>query len=479
MSRSKRRTGAQRRATEAVGRALAAAAVLGLLLVAPVPAASAAPPADEKESARPAQRPVKSIGPRRMKLGGTRAVGARKIEHLGGAKIPIKSLSDRNLRPRFSLHRQREAMQHDPRDTARPSGGFVAPRRSPPVTGISPAASALRADLIRAAFLSGSGVRNAAFERAVREHGFGDDVEIGPRIRTGPDADADRRRSAAGLLGQFSRGGTLAPGAAATLGLGVAPIQGEVALEVARRELGGQGYTQIELGRGDYAFVRGANEAQVQEIQRRAADIRSKADRHELEYEWAVRCHLNRRYRPECDDDLSPWRSLDELQSQGIDPFLAHGAPAEEPPPQPGFDAAVAALERSRYGDAVIELESYLAGEPEDMEVVRLLGVVQLLDGQTAAGIESIGRSYEADPYLAARPIGSEVLAPRPGDLRRALSAVVGHAHRTHSPHAWLTAAVLMRAEGRPEQAVKMLERAIAGGLDERVGNEMMLALRP
>lgn len=457
--------------------ALAGAAAACVLMTVPSVPAVAAPPSGEKDGAGSAQRPS---GPRRMGLGGTRARGGKKIQSLGGAKFPFRSLNDRSLKPRYSL---------PGRGGDRTFKTIVVPIR--PVTGdgsatpVQPEPAPVfvpTGAVVRGALLSGSGVRNTAFERAVRlnisESG---DIEVGPRIRVGPAHDAVREGSPAAALRDFVTRTSPAPGAAGLLAEVAAPTRGETALEIARRELGRQGYTEVELGRGDIGFIRTRNPAVIDAIQRKREQIRSIADGGERWYEWEVRRHLNRRYDPCADDDWRPNRVLGVMEGPGVDPQLQFGlgGAVSESEPLSEFDAALVAIERGRYAAAAAALREYLAGEPEDMEIVRLLGIVELLDGKIDRGIETLAKAYESDPYLAARPVGSEVLLDHPDSLRRAVGAAVGYAHRTRSPRAWLAAAVLMEAEGRRDQAAKMIDRAIEAGLDRSVADEMLLALRP
>ncbi len=457
--------------------ALVGAAAACVLMSAPVaPAALTAAPPGDQDSAGSVQR---SAGPRRIGLGGTRAKGGRKIQKLGGAKLPFRSLNDRSLRPRYTLPGHgRDRTFKSGNVPIRPvkGDGSRAPAQPAPAPVFVPTGNT-----VRGALLSGSGVRNTAFERAVRLNiGESGDVEVGPRIRVGPAHDVMREGSPAAALHDLVTRASPAPGAAGVLAEITAPTRGATALEIARQELGRQGYTEVELGRGDVGFIRSANPAVIDAIQRRREQIRSIADGSERWYEWEVRRHLNRRYDPCSDDDWRPNRVLAVIEGAGVDPQIQYG-PGGAPPTEPlsGFDAALVAIERGRYAAAAEALREYLAGEPEDLEIVRLLGIVELLDGKTGRGIETLARAYESDPYLAARPVGSEVLLDHPDSLRRAVGSAVGFAHRTGSPRAWLAAAVLMEAEGRRDQAAKMVDRAIEAGLDRSVADEMLFALQP
>jgi hypothetical protein len=78
-------------------------------------------------------------------------------------------------------------------------------------------------------------------------------------------------------------------------------------------------------------------------------------------------------------------------------------------------------------------------------------------------------------PELADRPMDIAFL----GDdgIRRLVVAASGHANSARTPEAWLLVACLMQAEGRRDQALRMVEQARASGLSEEVAGPLDKAL--
>lgn len=165
------------------------------------------------------------------------------------------------------------------------------------------------------------------------------------------------------------------------------------------------------------------------------------------------------------------WRPPHDAQLR--DPRLSsHFRPSEIPPPEPvaplrsvseRAPSALAAGNLDLAHELYIELTS---SSPEDLTLARTLGIVELLQGQTDAGVKRIAAVYAADPMLAQTPIPGSLLPGGELTLRRLGSEVANHGARANRPETSLVAAVL--AQGRKDYVVanRFLDRAQATGLD-------------
>jgi len=163
-------------------------------------------------------------------------------------------------------------------------------------------------------------------------------------------------------------------------------------------------------------------------------------------------------------------------------PVIGEPAP---PPAPPEAAAPMTAQEHAasllRYGDARAAISAYqaiLKQQPRDAESMRALGLALIDNGQTGDGIAVMGMAYRDDSTLAAYPVPREMFGKH-SRLRGNLNRVSTYANREKSASAWLTLAALMQAEGRYGQALAMVDRAKAAGLEEQIVQEMTAALAP
>jgi len=152
--------------------------------------------------------------------------------------------------------------------------------------------------------------------------------------------------------------------------------------------------------------------------------------------------------------------------------------PAAEPAPAPvtAQDRAAAKL---RFGDAkgaVAAYQAILKKEPHDAQSMRALGLSLIDAGRTGDGVAVIALAYRSDTTLAGTPVDPGAFG-KSGELRSNLNRVSSYANREKSASAWLALAVLMQAEGRPRQAMAMIERAKTAGLEDQIVQEMTAAL--
>jgi hypothetical protein len=173
------------------------------------------------------------------------------------------------------------------------------------------------------------------------------------------------------------------------------------------------------------------------------------------------------------------------LTTAGIDPFVAHGSkpsaasdvPSLAGEPAPSIpEAAAQRLRDGKAEEAIVKLRSYTEENPGDAGAARTLALALLDVRRTGEGIDLMGRTYQQSAALASLPIPADAVG-KPQDLRDLLTRVVAEAHKSNTPAAWLTAAVLMQAEGRRESALKMMDRADAANLSAQVSGPMRAAL--
>lgn len=191
------------------------------------------------------------------------------------------------------------------------------------------------------------------------------------------------------------------------------------------------------------------------------------------------------------------YRPLLGYPTAGVDPFVLTGQQFEQDLTSPQPQAApLTTLEEARRaykngdGAEAIKLfrrhldvapddgETGVGGvESEDTEAMRLLSLAFLDEREMTRSIAMMAHAYSTDPALASRPIDPASLPGDRLDMRRRVTDAVAYAHEVKSASAWLMVAVLMQAEGRDGVALKMLERGIDLGLDERVADELAVEL--
>lgn len=213
-----------------------------------------------------------------------------------------------------------------------------------------------------------------------------------------------------------------------------------------------------------------------------------------IDYSWLTRRHGWRGWNScwnLCDGVYGGWYtdswypSTFAVDNYPVDSFVAFGNPPAPPAPvvdpEEGLAVPERAAKRLREGrpdDAIVLLRSHTEAHPEEMEAARTLAVALLDARRTKEGVAVMALVYERHPELARTPIDAYAVGPR-REMRDLLVRVVQYGHRVNSMSAWLTAAVLMQAEGRPDPALRMLDRADALGLDPELSKALRIALRP
>lgn len=160
-------------------------------------------------------------------------------------------------------------------------------------------------------------------------------------------------------------------------------------------------------------------------------------------------------------------------ESQLTDPRLSsHFRPSEIQPPEP-VEPLRPITERApsslRSGDLDLAHELYdelVKTHPEDLTLARSLGMVELLQRQTDAGVKRLAALYAADPMLAERPVDPETIPGGKVTLRRLGSEVANLGARANRPDASLVAALLAHFRGDLVVANRFIAKAEAEGLD-------------
>ncbi len=177
-----------------------------------------------------------------------------------------------------------------------------------------------------------------------------------------------------------------------------------------------------------------------------------------------------------------------QLDSNGKDAFVSGAAsgpgsgPAGVPAmvdPEVGltdFEKAGNRLYDGKPEQAIVLLRGYVDSHPDEPDAARGLALALIDARRTKEGVELMADVYAKHPTLAADPLPDDAVGPE-YELRDLVVRTVEHAHSAKSASAWLTVAVLMQAQGRVDQALKMIDRADSAGLAADVSAAMRSAL--
>lgn len=194
-----------------------------------------------------------------------------------------------------------------------------------------------------------------------------------------------------------------------------------------------------------------------------------------------------RRYNPYSD----PW--WDTPYPYGIDGRVAYGVqpgsrmtwpttptppqPQPEPEPLTNVEQARFDFESGNLNKAIESYRAHLAEFPDEFGAAAELAVAMIANAREDDGVALLRLAYERDPNLAFEPVSKRV-SMSAKFWRDTVVRAVRHANRRDSGSCWLTVAVLMQAEGRPQVGLRMLERAEQRGLDRAVATPLSAAMR-
>ncbi len=160
-----------------------------------------------------------------------------------------------------------------------------------------------------------------------------------------------------------------------------------------------------------------------------------------------------------------------------VDPRLTSAAPDTVVREMTPLEKAEVALKYGDAGDAVKQFKLHLKDSPDDAGVERLLAMALIDDRKVDQGVAVLIHAYTKQPHLAQDALDPRLLSGGDLDHRRRFTQVMEYSSRVKTGSAYFAAAVLAQSEGRFDTAKRMLDRAIATGLDKKVAEEMKVAI--
>lgn len=118
-----------------------------------------------------------------------------------------------------------------------------------------------------------------------------------------------------------------------------------------------------------------------------------------------------------------------------------------------------------------------LSSSPDDLRVMRTLGVIDLMRKRTDEGLKRILAAYMADPLLSDEPIVPTIYPDGAVALRRISGDVANLATRPGRADAAFTAALLAQSRNEYLVAGRFLDRSAEGGMDATLIIRMRAAL--
>ena len=154
---------------------------------------------------------------------------------------------------------------------------------------------------------------------------------------------------------------------------------------------------------------------------------------------------------------------------------LEGGGPEAEP--LTPIESARAWMYQGNADEAARWYREYLEENPDDARVMREYAAAMQESGRMLDAVAMMAYAYDRDPGLANEAMPTRIWGDSAFRLRDAVTDSVKYGHRVSSGNVWLLVAVLMQAEGRDLVALKMIERAVAEGLDPDLADRMRLRL--
>ena len=175
----------------------------------------------------------------------------------------------------------------------------------------------------------------------------------------------------------------------------------------------------------------------------------------------------------------NPYMIVGSDRSYVVDPRLtaqtdAAGVAVRELTP---LEKAEFALRSGDAGEATKQLKQHLKDSPDDAGVERLLAMALLDDRKVDQGVAVMLHAYMKQPQLAADALEPRLLSGGELEHRHRFTTVMDYANRVKTGASYFAASVLAQSEGRFDVAGKMLDKAIAAGLDKKVAEEMRVGI--
>lgn len=175
-----------------------------------------------------------------------------------------------------------------------------------------------------------------------------------------------------------------------------------------------------------------------------------------------------------------PYAYIGAQQNYIVDPRLTP-QPAvvieQPPPPATPLEAAELALRIGNTDEALKQLKLHLKKDPDDAGAERLMALALLDDRKVEKAVAVLLHAYTKQPSLARDAIDPSALSGGEMNHRQRFNRVMTYANRTKLSSALLAASILAQSEERYDVATKLLDRAVAEGLDKKVADEMTMAL--
>ncbi|MGH7131338.1 MAG: hypothetical protein ACREJO_05270 [Phycisphaerales bacterium] len=131
------------------------------------------------------------------------------------------------------------------------------------------------------------------------------------------------------------------------------------------------------------------------------------------------------------------------------------------------------------YAAAAELYRQHLAVAPSDAWAMRAMGISLFLAKRMEEGTAATARAYATNPDLADEVIPAAAFPRGASQVRDAIGVATINAERVRTDDAWLMVAVLLQSSGQPKGALKMVDRAVAAGLDPIVADKFRAVLKP
>lgn len=174
--------------------------------------------------------------------------------------------------------------------------------------------------------------------------------------------------------------------------------------------------------------------------------------------------------------DYAPAETISGSPVYVVDPqmfgYQPQAQPTTPPAPPTPLDLADFALYEGRLDDAVTAYRDHLEKTPEDADAMRRLAIALIQNRKVKEGVALMSMAYDKDLSLVRKPIDTAIVPDGDRAFRDIIYQVVPFANSMKSASGYLAVTVIMQAEGRDAQALKLLRKAKDAGLDEKLAAE-------
>ena len=151
-------------------------------------------------------------------------------------------------------------------------------------------------------------------------------------------------------------------------------------------------------------------------------------------------------------------------------PQQTQAQPAAQPPASLSpLELARVAVYQNEPKVAVEALRREIKQQGDKPETLRLLSLALAMDRRWDDAAAVMRSAYRLDPKLGDTPMDLFGLGFSASDWRGLVTKAVTNANRGKSASEWLLVGAFMQAEGRGELAAKMIDKAVAAGLEVEI----------